>query len=108
MDSIFTEDLSLISVLHQGVKINFDRFMIGKIRFVFVKAVKQKLLSVKWAICLPFKKFICRILVTLGVSTQGLQVLPTAEGPLNHVSLLRAHFCYYLGNWFRASSLTRQ
>ena len=69
LDSISTEDLSLISIMHQGVKINFDRFMIGKIRFVFVKIVKQKLLSVKQSIYLPFKKFICRILVALEVST---------------------------------------
>ena len=56
--------------MHQGVKINFGRFMIDKIRFMFVKAVKQKLLSIKRTICLPFGKFICRILVALSVSTQ--------------------------------------
>ena len=108
LDSISTEDLSLISIMHQGVKINFGRSMIGKIRFVFEKAVKQKLLSIKRAICLPFGKFIYRILVTFGVSTQGLQVLLTTEGPLDHVLLLCAHFCHYQENWVHASSLSRQ
>ena len=72
LDSISTQDLSLISAMHQGVKINFGRFMISKIQFVLVKAVKKKLLSIKRAICLPFEKFIYRIIVAFGISTQGL------------------------------------
>ena len=108
MDSIFAEDLTLISAICQGFQINFGNFMIGKIQFIFEKAVKQKLLSIKQAISLPYKKLICKILVALGLSTQGLQVLPTTEGPMDHVLLLHAHFCLHQGDWVCASSLTSQ
>ena len=40
MDSISTEDLMLISTIRQGVKINFDSFMIEKIRSIFDKVIK--------------------------------------------------------------------
>ena len=72
--------------------------MIGKVRFVFEKAVKQKLLFVKQTINLSYGNFIYKILVVLDLSTQGLHVLLTTEGPIDHVSLLRDHFCHYQGN----------
>ena len=72
--------------------------MIGKIQSVFENVVRHKLLSVRRAINLPYGKFICKILVALGISTQGVQVLPTAEGLMDHVSLLRAHYCLHQSN----------
>ena len=50
---------------------------------------------------------ICRLLECLDIPTLGLQVLPPAEKPLDHVSLLRAHFCRHQGIWVRAATLTK-
>ena len=98
MDSISIEDLMLISAILQDVKINFDNFMIGKVRSIFEMAVKQKLLSVKRAISLPYGKFIYKILVVLGISTQSLHILLSTKDSINHISLLYAHFCHYQEN----------
>ena len=88
LDSISLKDLLLISAISQNVKINFGGYMIGKIWSVYEKAVKRKLLSSKRTLCLPYGKYICKILVALGFSIKGLQILPTTERSMDHVSLL--------------------
>ena len=50
---------------------------------------------------------ICRPLESLDIPSLGLQVLPLAKKPLDHVSLLRAHFCRHQGIWVRAATLTK-
>ena len=50
---------------------------------------------------------ICKLLARLDFSILGLQVLPPAENPLDHVSLLRAHFCRHQGIWVPAATLTK-
>ena len=95
LDSISSEGLLLISTISQNIKLNFGRYMISKIRSIFKKAIKRKLLSTKRAICLSYRKYIYKILVALVISTQDLQILPAAKGPMDHVSLLRVHFCLY-------------
>ena len=48
---------------------------------------------------------IYKLLVGLSFPAQGLQALPAAENPLDHVSLLKAHFCRYQENWVRSVTL---
>ena len=98
LDSISLEDLLLISAISQNIKLNFGGYMIGKIRSVYKKVVKRKLLSSKRVLCLPYGKYIYKILVALRFSTEGLQILPATEGSMDHVSLLQAHFYLYQGN----------
>ena len=50
---------------------------------------------------------IYKLLVGLDFPAQGLQVLLAVEHPLDHVSLIRVHFCRYQENWVRAATLTR-
>ena len=71
------------------------------------KILRQKVISSKWPICLPYGMSICKLLKSLGFPTLGLQVLPLAENSLDHVSLLRAHFFRHQGIWVRAATLTK-
>ena len=73
--------------------------MLSKIQFLFEKVKHQKLLNIKRAISLPYGKFICKVLIAHGISTKGVKALPSVEGPLDHVSLLWAHYCLHQGNW---------
>ena len=105
-DYITTEDLLLIFAISQGLQIDFGSFMLSKIQFVFEKAKRQKLLNIKRAISLPYGKFICKVFIAHGIFTKGVMALPFVEGPLDHVSLLWAHYCLHQENWVRTSSLT--
>ena len=71
------------------------------------RILQQKVISSKRSIGLPYGMSICRLLECLDVPKLGLQVLPPAEKPLDHVSLLRAHFCRHQGIWVRAATLTK-
>ena len=104
-DCITIEGLILISVISQGLQINFGNFILSKIQFVFENVKCQKLLNVKQAISLPYGKFICKLLIALGISTKGVKALPIIEGPLDHASLLRSHYCLHQGNWVCTFSL---
>ena len=71
------------------------------------KILRQKVISSKRPICLPYGMSICKLLKSLDFLTLGLQVLPLAENSLNHVSLLRVHFCHHQGIWVRVATLTK-
>ena len=71
------------------------------------KILRQKVISSKRPICLPYGMSICKLLESLDLFTPDLQVPPPAENPLDHVSLLRAHFCHHQGIWVRAATLTK-
>ena len=81
--------------------------MMEQIHFLRDKIIRQKVASSKWPIGLPYGVSICRLLESLDIPTLGLQVLPPAEKPLDHVSLLRAHLCRHQGIWVHAATLTK-
>ena len=81
--------------------------MMERVKFMVDKILRQKVISSKRPICLPYSMSICKLLASLDFSTLGLQVLPPTENPLDHVSLLRAHFCRHQGIWVRAATLTK-
>ena len=107
LNTLSSEDLILVSTLHQGIRLNFGRFMMERIHFMVDKILRQKVTSSKQPIGLPYGMSICRLLECLDIPSLGLQVLPPAEKPLDHVSLLRAHFCQHQGIWVRAATLTK-
>ena len=92
LNTLSSEDHILVSTLHQGIRLNFGHFMMERIHFLRDKILRQKVASSKWPIGLPYGMSICRLLECLDILTMRLQVLPPSEKPLDHVSLLQAHF----------------
>ena len=107
LNTLSSEDLILVSTLHQGIRLNFGRFMMERVKFMVDKILRQKVIYSKRLICLPYGMSICKLLESLDFLTLGLQVLPPAKNPLDHVSLLRVYFCCHQGIWVRAATLTK-
>ena len=67
--------------------------------------MQQKLQHAKRAMSLPYGKVISKILVSLGVSTDGTISVSSPEGPMDHVSLLRAQYYIFQGKWVTTLAL---
>ena len=87
LNTLSSEDHILVSTPHQGIRLNFGRFMIERIHFLRDKILRQKVASSKRPIGLPYGMSICRPLESLDIPSLGLQVLPPVEKSLDHVSL---------------------
>ena len=54
---------------------------------------------------LPFGKVLSKILVSLGVPTDGTISVSYLKGPMDHVSLLRVQYYVFQGKWVKTSAL---
>ena len=72
LNTLSSEDLILVSTLHQGIRLNFGRFMMERVKFMVDKILRQKVISSKRLICLPYGMSICKLLESLNFSTLGL------------------------------------
>ena len=88
LNTLSSEDLILVSTLHQGIRLNFGHFMMERIHFLIDKILQQKVTSSKQPMGLPYGMSICKLLARLDFPTLGLQVLSPAKNLLDHVSLL--------------------
>ena len=65
----------------------------------------QKMQHARHTMSLPFEKVFNKILVSLGVPTDGTVYVPSLKGPMDHVSLLKAQYCIFQGKWVKTSAL---
>ena len=65
LNTLSSEDLILVSTLHQGIRLNFGCFMMERVKFMVDKILRQKVISSKRPICLPYGMSICKLLESL-------------------------------------------
>lgn len=107
VDTITSVDLTFISAIYQGLAVDFGSFFINKVRSMRERLRNQSL-TTKRPNSLSYGRVICAILTQLQVPSSGLQALTLTDAPMDHVSLLRAHYCRYEGAWVRSGTLSRQ
>ena len=69
LNTLSSEDLILVSTLHQGIRLNFRHFMMERIHFMVDRILRQKVISSKRSIGLPYGMSICRLLECLDIQT---------------------------------------
>ena len=69
LNTLSSEDLILVSTLHQGIRLNFGLFMMERIHFMVDKILRQKVTSSKRPIGLPYSMSICQLLECLDIPT---------------------------------------
>ena len=72
LNTLSLEDLILVSTFHQGIRFNFRCFMMKRVKFMVDKILRQKVISSKRPICLPYGMSICKLLESLDFLTLGL------------------------------------